>query len=63
MSHYHHLRDLFQLDINGPDIYSEFSNGNFSFQKTVCQFSKMAPDQVHEQNNEVNRQDKSGLER
>ena len=23
------------------------------FKKTVCQFSKMAPDQVQEQNNEV----------
>ena len=43
------------------------------FKKTVVQFSKMARDQVHEQNNEVikgtsgamlllNRQDESGLE-
>ena len=66
--------DLFQLDINCPDIYCEFSNGNLLFQKIVRQFSKMASDQVHEQNNKVvkgtsgathllNRQDKSGLER
>ena len=43
------------------------------FKKTVSQFSKMAPEQVHEENNEVvkgtsgaahllNRHDKSGLE-
>ena len=55
MDHYHyaqwctvHLMDLFQLNINCSNIYSKFSNGNFSFQKTVRQFSKMAPDQVHE---------------
>ena len=61
MDHYHYARwcsvplmDLIQLDINCPDIYRKFSNGNFSFQKTVRQFSKMAPDQVYKQNNEVN---------
>ena len=79
MNHYHyprwctvHLMDLSQLVINCQDIYNEFWNGNFSFQKIVRQFSKIA--QVHEQNNEamkgtsgathlLNRQDKSELER
>ena len=69
-----HLMDLNQLHINCPDIYENFTDGHFSFQKTSRQFSKMAPDQVHEQNNEVikgtsgvthllNRFDTSGLER
>ena len=69
-----HLMDLIQLRKNCPDIYDEFDKGNFSFQKTNHQFSKMAPDQLHEQNNEVikgtsgathllNRQERSGLER
>ena len=46
--------------------------GNFAYQKTRSIFSKMAPDQLHEQNNEkikgvgravhlVNREDESGL--
>ena len=66
--------DLNQLHINCPDIYEKFKDGSFSFQKTSRQFSKMAPDQVHEQNNEIikgtsgathllNRPDTSGLER
>ena len=69
-----HLFDLVYLHVMSPDIYKEFMAGNFSFQKTMRQFSRMAPDQLHEQNNEVikgnggaihllNRQDTSGLER
>ena len=69
-----HLMDLNQLHINCPDIYEIFTDGHFSFKKTRHQFSKMAPDQVHEQNNEVikgssgathllNRPGTSGLER
>ena len=57
-----------------PDVYEEFMKGNFSFQKTSRVFSKISPDQVHEQNNEVikglggaipllNRENDSGLER
>ena len=66
--------DLNQLHINCPDIYENFKDGSFSFQKTSRKFSKMTPDQVHEQNNEVikgtsgathllNRPGTSGLER
>ena len=69
-----HLMDLNQLHINCPDIYENFKDGSFSFQKTSRKFSKMTPDQVHEQNNEVikgtsgathllNRPGTSGLER
>ena len=36
-----------------PDIYKEFMEGNFSFHKTMREFSRMTPDQLHEQNNEV----------
>ena len=48
-----HLMDLNQLHINCPDIYEEFKAGHFTFKKNSWQFSKMAPDQVHEQNNAV----------
>ena len=81
LDHYHYARwcsvqlmDLIQLKKSCPDIYKEFSRGHFSFQKSGRQFSKMSPDQLHEQNNEIikgtsgathllNRHDKSGLER
>ena len=81
LDHYHYacwcsvqLMDLIQLKKSCPDIYKEFSRGHFSFQKSGRQFSKMSPDQLHEQNNEIikgtsgathllNRHDKSGLER
>ena len=34
-----------------PDIYENFNKGFFTFQKSENQFSQMALDQVHEQNN------------
>ena len=47
MDHYHYARwcsvplmDLIQLDINCPDIYSKFSNGNFPFKKQFVSFQK-----------------------
>lgn len=60
------------LEFTCPDIHNEFISGNFGYQKTKSKFSKMAPDQLHEQNNEqikgaggavylVNREDESGL--
>ena len=45
---YHDLVALIQLDINCPNIYSEFLNEKFSFQKRLRWFSTLAPDQVHE---------------
>jgi hypothetical protein len=66
-----HFFDLLSLEYTSPDIY-KFFQGNFAFQRTNSKFSKMAPDQLHEQNNEkikgaggavhlVNREDESGL--
>ena len=57
-----------------PDVHAEFIKGNFSFKKTEIIFSRVSPDQVHEQNNEIikglgggipllNRENYSGLER
>ena len=34
-----------------PDIYENFNKGFFTFQKSENQFSQMALDQVHKQNN------------
>ena len=48
-----HLYDLMTIHLFCPDVYSEFVKGNFAFQKTGRKFSKISPDQVHEQNNEV----------
>ena len=36
-----------------PDVYKSFMEGNFSFRKTNRVFSKIAIDQVHEQNNDL----------
>ena len=67
-----HLFDLVILHSTCPDVYAEFLKGNLSFQKSNIRFSKMALDQVHEQNNGkikgtngathlLNRADVSGL--
>ena len=67
-----HLFDLVTLEHFLPDIYEEMKKGNFSFLKTSTQFSRMAPDQLHKQNNKVikgcggatnlfNKQDESAL--
>ena len=66
--------DLAKLSQVCPSAYSEMIKGSFSFQKTNRQFSRMALDQIHEQNNKVikgvsaptnllNRADDSGLSR
>ena len=69
-----HLRDLTGVHLTCPDVFREFNDGHFSFQKTKRKFSKMALDQCHEQNNELikgisgathllNRNDETSLER
>ena len=66
--------DLASLENTCPKVYRELKAGNFSFLKTKTAFSRMALDQVHEQNNKyvksvsgatslVNRQDESALVR
>ena len=68
-----HLFDLSSLEFIAPSLYEEFNTGNFSFQKPMRNFSSLAPDKVHEQNNEkikglggathlLNRPDSTGLE-
>ena len=47
-----HPCDLSDLEFITSSLHEEFSTGNFSFQKTMRNFSSLAPDQVHEQNNE-----------
>ena len=41
------------LETFHPDIFEEMVQGKFSFQKTYTKFSRIATDQVHEQNNKV----------
>ena len=47
-----HLFDLSNLEFTAPSLHEEFNTGNFSFKKTMHDFLRFAPDQVHEQNNE-----------
>ena len=67
-----HLFDLLSPENSFPDVYQNFKDGHFSFQKSNREFSSIALDQVHEQNNAVlksvagvtyilNRQDESAL--
>ena len=48
-----HWFDMYHLESKFPDLYEHFSNGNFSFQKSNREFSRMGLDQIHEQNNKV----------
>ena len=48
-----HVFDLISLPITHPDVYQQMLKGFFSFAKTKRPFSRMALDQVHEQNNEI----------
>ena len=58
--HYHYARwltihwfDLYKLESTFPDVYDFFCKGNFSFQKSNRDFSRMGLDQIHEQNNKI----------
>ena len=64
--------DLLCLENSLPDFYQNFKDGHFPFQKSNWEFSSIALNQVHEQNNAVlksvagvthilNRQDESAL--
>ena len=64
--------DLPTLDQCCPDVFCNFNKGNFSFPKTNTLFSRIALDQLHEQNKKVikgisgatsviNREDESAL--
>ena len=45
--------DPISLPITHPDVYQQMLKGFFSFAKTKRPFSRMALDQVHEQNNKI----------
>ena len=47
-----HVFGMMTLHSTCLDVYAEFPKGNFSFQKWNRKISKMALDQVHEENNE-----------
>ena len=48
-----HVFDLISLPITYPDVHEELLKGFFCFAKTKRPFSRMAFDQVHEQNNKI----------
>ena len=48
-----HWFDMALLQKACPSVYEQFKDGNFTFLKTKTSFSRMALDQVHEQNNKV----------
>ena len=48
-----HLFDLVNLPWQHPDVYENFYKGYFTFNKSCSEFSTMALDQLHEQNNET----------
>ena len=48
-----HLFNFLSLQNILPDIYQNFKDGHFSFQKSNREFSSIALDQVHKQNNAV----------
>ena len=48
-----HVFDLMSLQRRYPEVYHQMLNGFFSFAKTNNPFSRIALDQVHEQNNKV----------
>lgn len=48
-----HIRDLMELEMRHPSLYTEFLDGKFVGQKTKHRFSMIALDQNHEQENEM----------
>lgn len=48
-----HLRDMMALEQQHPEVAREFHKGNFVVHKSRREFSAMAIDQAHEQNNAV----------
>ena len=48
-----HIFHLLSLPITHPDVYQNTLKGCFSFAKSHHQFSRIALDQVHQQNNKV----------
>ena len=47
------INDLESLPITNSGLYNEFLSGKFAVPATSTSFSKMAYDQIHEQNNKI----------
>lgn len=52
-----HLKDLKPLSSTNPTIYAAFLERNFVATKTLRNFSSIAIDHVHEQNNKLVKKD------
>ena len=52
-----HIKDVVQVQEMHPFVYSKFEEGFFVVQNTQHHFSKIAPDQYHEQMNEIIKKD------
>ena len=48
-----HFRDMMSLEQQHPDVAREFHKGNFVIHKSRREYSALAIDQAHEQNNAV----------
>ena len=48
-----HLKDMMSLEQHHPEVVREFHKGNFVVHKSKKEFSAIAIDQAHEQNNAV----------
>lgn len=48
-----HLHDMYYIEQRHPEVAQEFYKGNFVVHKSRREFSAMAIDQAHEQNNAV----------
>ena len=60
LDHYNHSKwltvyqfNLVNLEQQHPDVYENSCKGYFSFSKSCSEFSTMALEQLHEQNNEI----------
>lgn len=48
-----HLRDMMSIEANHPEVAEELKKGKFVVHKSEREFSGLAIDQAHEQNNAV----------
>ncbi len=48
-----HVRDMVELPVKHPELYTEYLKGHFVVQKSAHKFSLIAKDQSHEQSNKI----------
>ena len=56
-----HLKDMMSLEQHHPEVVREFHKGNFVVHKSKKEFSAIAIDQAHEQNNAVIKGDRGAV--